>query len=203
MALKTTLDDIKDRLDALLTYANGVTGESDTSIGDAIETLADGYGQGGSSLPIQLDLLGTWTFEKEEWTNTSTADTMSTGFSSTGDTEHIYYICTVECDGTLDTSNVNNWGGLTIMFGGKYQKGRSSGGGRYFHVGNVQFRGVNKPMTYDDTEGSADPVSSVAYGVYLGNTSASLTVNRKAHSTNCPKIMGGTYTINLYGISAV
>lgn len=45
--LKTTLEDTKDRLNALLTYANEVTGESDTSIGDAIHTLADGYGSGG------------------------------------------------------------------------------------------------------------------------------------------------------------
>lgn len=36
-------------LSGLLTYANGVTGESDTNIGDAVRTLADGYGQGGSS----------------------------------------------------------------------------------------------------------------------------------------------------------
>lgn len=42
MALKTTLEDAKDRLDALLTYANGVTGETDTSIGDAIQTMAQG-----------------------------------------------------------------------------------------------------------------------------------------------------------------
>ncbi len=47
MALKSTLGDIKSRLTALLTYANGVTGESDTNICDAIQTLADGYGQGG------------------------------------------------------------------------------------------------------------------------------------------------------------
>lgn len=40
MALKTTLEDAKDRLDALLTYANGVTGEADTNIGDAIAELA-------------------------------------------------------------------------------------------------------------------------------------------------------------------
>ncbi len=52
MTLKSTLDDIKSRLTALLTYANGVTGESDTSIGDAIETLADGYGQGGSEYSV-------------------------------------------------------------------------------------------------------------------------------------------------------
>ena len=47
MALKTTLEDTQDRLEALLTYANSVTGASDTSLGDAIETLANGYGQGG------------------------------------------------------------------------------------------------------------------------------------------------------------
>jgi len=53
MALKTTLDDTKDRLDALLTYANSVTGAEDTSVGDAIETLANGYGQGGGLTPPQ------------------------------------------------------------------------------------------------------------------------------------------------------
>lgn len=41
MALKTTLEDTKDRLDALLTYANTATGESDTNIGDAVERLVD------------------------------------------------------------------------------------------------------------------------------------------------------------------
>lgn len=48
MALKTTLDDTKSRLDALLTYANGVTGESDTNIGDAIARLASKYDTGYS-----------------------------------------------------------------------------------------------------------------------------------------------------------
>lgn len=37
--LKTTLEDAQDRLDALLTYANSVTGADDVSVGDAIQTL--------------------------------------------------------------------------------------------------------------------------------------------------------------------
>ncbi len=45
MALKTTLEDTQDRLEALLTYANSVTGADDVSVGDAIERLADGYGK--------------------------------------------------------------------------------------------------------------------------------------------------------------
>ena len=41
------LEASKSGLDALLTYANGVTGQDDVSIGDAVKTLADGFGQGG------------------------------------------------------------------------------------------------------------------------------------------------------------
>lgn len=39
----------KGELTALLQYANGVTGEQDTRIGDAVYRLAQGYGQGGGS----------------------------------------------------------------------------------------------------------------------------------------------------------
>lgn len=41
---------LTSRLQALLTYANNKTGHSDTTLGDAVRTLADGYGQGGSAV---------------------------------------------------------------------------------------------------------------------------------------------------------
>lgn len=40
-------EDLADSIGALTTYANGVTGESDTTLSDAVESLADGYGGGG------------------------------------------------------------------------------------------------------------------------------------------------------------
>jgi len=40
---------ILSKLQALLTAANTKTGESDTTITDAMQTLVDGYGQGGGS----------------------------------------------------------------------------------------------------------------------------------------------------------
>ncbi len=40
-------EDLTDSIEALTTYANGVTGESDTNLSDAVASLADGYGQGG------------------------------------------------------------------------------------------------------------------------------------------------------------
>lgn len=55
MAIKQTLEDSKSKLDALLTYANGVTGAEDTNIGDAIKTLCDGFGA------VKKELLGTLT----------------------------------------------------------------------------------------------------------------------------------------------
>lgn len=39
---------LTDSINALTTYANGVTGASDTTLSDAVRTLASGYGQGDS-----------------------------------------------------------------------------------------------------------------------------------------------------------
>lgn len=46
MALIDKLESIQGQTSALLDYANGVTGAGDTRLGDAIRTLADGYGGG-------------------------------------------------------------------------------------------------------------------------------------------------------------
>lgn len=51
MTIGEQLNATADAMDALLTYANGITGAADTNIGDAVKTLADGYGQGGGDIP--------------------------------------------------------------------------------------------------------------------------------------------------------
>lgn len=38
---------LTDAINALTTYANSVTGASDTTLSDAVDTLVDGYGGGG------------------------------------------------------------------------------------------------------------------------------------------------------------
>lgn len=45
-------EDLTDGIEALTTYANGVTGESDTNLSDAVASLADGYGGGGTVYPF-------------------------------------------------------------------------------------------------------------------------------------------------------
>ena len=41
---------LTDSINALTTYANEVTGQSDTNLSDAVHTLASGYGQGGGNI---------------------------------------------------------------------------------------------------------------------------------------------------------
>lgn len=40
---------LTDAINALTTYANEITGQSDTTLSDAVESLVDGYGGGGSA----------------------------------------------------------------------------------------------------------------------------------------------------------
>lgn len=42
------------KINALTAYANSVTGESDTTLSDAVASLADGYGQGGGYAGIEV-----------------------------------------------------------------------------------------------------------------------------------------------------
>jgi len=44
---------LTSRIQALTAYANEVTGESDTTLADAVATLAQGYGQGGGGLTLE------------------------------------------------------------------------------------------------------------------------------------------------------
>lgn len=60
MSVKGNLDELKGALTALLAYANGVTGASDTSVGDAVHTIGTGYG--GVTVPRNM-LIGEFTPE--------------------------------------------------------------------------------------------------------------------------------------------
>lgn len=71
----------KNTLKLLVDYANGVTGNSDTNIGDAIKTLADGYGQGGGLTIQQTDLV-VETVSGERWA-TATTTQVNSSYSRT------------------------------------------------------------------------------------------------------------------------
>lgn len=45
-------EDLTDSINALTAYANEITGKSDTTLSDAVASLADGYGGGGTVYPF-------------------------------------------------------------------------------------------------------------------------------------------------------
>ena len=66
MSLKPFIDTTRQKVsgldhaaDAYLNYANSVTGAEDTNVGDAIMSLAAGYGKGGGGLVIDKTKVGT------------------------------------------------------------------------------------------------------------------------------------------------
>lgn len=54
---------IRSKIQSLITAANAKTGESDTTLTDAVQTLVDGYGQGGgvTTQPLSVTENGTYT----------------------------------------------------------------------------------------------------------------------------------------------
>lgn len=63
---------ITSGIEALTTYANEITGESDTTLSDAVRSLADGYGQGGgSATPPWVSSVETVTIGANTVTNAS------------------------------------------------------------------------------------------------------------------------------------
>lgn len=67
---------LTDSINALTTYANEVTGASDTTLSDAVHTLASGYGQGGGS-GLEYET-GTYTAAADERPEISFANSHST-----------------------------------------------------------------------------------------------------------------------------
>lgn len=147
--------------------------------------------------PLKIEQIGSWTGTLATRTSTSAQNT-DTHIPILQDKEYLYYVATIECDGELDTSSANNWGGLTVCLGSRYTKSNT---GRYYTACNLQYRGTVRPYSWSDVSAqSVNPINSASYGVYATNNTVSFAFSRKCHATNCPKIMGGTYTVNVYGV---
>lgn len=63
---------LTDAINALTTYANSVTGASDTSLSDAVDTLVDGYGGGGSTDSVIEEFIRRFNSSISEFTSTIT-----------------------------------------------------------------------------------------------------------------------------------
>lgn len=104
---------IKSKIQSLISAANNATGESDTTLTDAVQTLVDGYGQGGGggSLPSVISKIdgGSFTLASD------TAGDRQSVSHSLGVVPKGFVIWTEdELSGTVATRHIANCGATVI-----------------------------------------------------------------------------------------
>lgn len=177
--------DLADGIEALTAYSNGVTGESDTSLSDAVHSLADGFGQGGP-----LTLIGTQTFDDlPEYTDTTVEATYVTDINIKN-TDYAYGLIVITSDAPITTNT--EWGMTVAPFG------RYTSNDCMFVNGQLQQKGSSTLSKAQMVNGT----SNNTYGVTVSSNSPNVAFSRKAHSTAMPKIRGGTYTVKVYALTS-
>lgn len=95
---------LTDAINALTTYANSVTGASDTTLSEAVATLAEGYGQGGGDIVFEMH-------EATGSTNTWVSPKLQNTFLSGGYLEVVFS----DPSPATDYGNIIDWGGYAYL----------------------------------------------------------------------------------------
>lgn len=152
------------------------------------EDLPD-IGGGGA----QWELIGTDTRELEEYTNTSTAQTITTGIRINASVDYAFILVIITCDTPVTTDT--EWGTSVAVCG------------RFKSSYNIVATVDQVVQTKGSAELSLSAIPSNtfhgAYGVTLANNTSQIAIVRKANSSIVPKIRGGTYTVKAYGLKNV
>lgn len=117
---------LTDAINALTRYANEVTGQSDTTLSDAVRTLCDGYGGGGGTDISFVNLL--------DGTSLTPGYLTTSGILEAPSATQMEY--------TTDYVDVSQYRGDTLVVACAIEAGRM--------VSNYQWIGV---CTYDDNHG--------------------------------------------------
>lgn len=161
---------------------------------DAEDDSADGYSSVTVNVPHigpQFVLIGQSTHTLEAYTGTSTAQTIDTGINIKN-TDYALGLVVITCDGTK--TNAADWGGFSVQLFTRYNSNSA-----LMSSGVVWL----KNNTLSRAQMTANGNTSSSYGVCVPNNTNNVTFSRKAHSTACPEVMAGTYTVKVYGITAL
>lgn len=156
---------------------------------------ADGYSSVTVDVPHvgpQFELIGQSTHTLSAYTNTSEAEIIDTGIDIKN-TNYAYILTVITCDGTK--TNDNDWGGLTITIGSRYTSNSA-----YYGGANLWSKNGVSLLFSDMVRTNAN---IYAYGVVVTTNTDTIQFRRKAHATVCPELMAGTYTVKVYGITAL
>ena len=102
-------------------------------------------------------------------------------------------LAVITCNGTK--TNASDWGGISICIGTRY-----ASNGNFITAGqaNAQMRDYTLFWSEMTDNGFSSNV-----GVYSTTNQSTFKFLRKAHASSCPKVMAGTYTVKVYGLTAL
>jgi len=208
---------LTDSINALTTYANEVTGASDTTLSDAVHTLASGYGGSTTLITKNITANGTYSAEDDDADGYSsvTVNVPSSAASSwTKVAETSYQVSTTSTTST----KVAIWAtGHSEIFTTEkilYVRIRDTAGKRpgYFYGSDNFFINAQPNIAYNDTGArnahryttsqnfaSYGTGGIVGYGVYVDivYSDGRIRIMRRYNSTNSLTI-DGTYSVEVY-----
>lgn len=143
------------------------------------------------NIPMAVDLIDTYETNLEDYTDTSTSQTITTTIDVKA-SPYALVLIEITCDSAITTST--EWG-MTFALAGKY----TSNGQLYLSAGLVgQFKGAS---SFSQAGVVSNASLGLSYGVTLSNNVRYVTFSRKAHATGMPKVRGGKYTVKAYGLT--
>ena len=182
--------DVTNFASAEVNIANPSTGTK-TIIANGTYDVTD-FASALVNIPLATELIGTYEVELEEYTNTSTSETITTTINIKS-SPYEFHIIVITCDSEITTST--EWG-MTVALASKFQ----SNGQLYI---NASLQGQAKGASSFSHSGMVNNVSyGVPYGCVLNNNTQYVIFTRKA-SSQMPKIRGGKYTVKAYGLTGL
>lgn len=152
----------------------------------------------GCNLPLDIQLYGTWTGQLDEisFSGTNVNEANDTGISiQDAPSNMLYFIVTITCDGNygddVDVTTEKIWSGASLCI--VLRSYLNNGVGGYT---SLTYPNTVRPQTTDDLVTYPAPSS----GVVLKNSGPTIIFYRTLVSYGIRKIMGGNYTVNVYGL---
>ena len=177
---------LTDRINSLTSRANAATGASDTTLSDAVETLIDGYGQGGQTSSSWQKIYETTVEVSTTSTSVATAATISTGHPEIWTSNKWLFITIVDTAGKRTGHFYKSENLFFTVYPANGQQADSSAGFLRFVINY-------------DAEGKFNNQLNQAYGVYPDAVYPNGDIRiRRRYSNTISLTIDGTYRIEVY-----
>lgn len=180
---------LTDRINSLTSQANAATGASDTTLSDAVETLIDGYGQGGQTVSSWQKIYETTVEVSTTSTSAATVATISTGHPEIWTSDKWFFVTVTDTAGKRQGYFYKSENLFFTVHPANGSQADSSTGFLRFVI-NYDTEGTFNNNMYQGT---------VGYGVFPDTVYPNGDIRiRRRYSNTISLTIDGTYRIEVY-----